>query len=348
VVVLKTSEDYLWNQAGERDPEVERLETLLGSFRLQPSQLVWDETTTPQWSLPSRAKLRMPAMLALATVFLIAVAFFIRGRFEWLPGKPWQVSALRGAPRLAGKTISGDDKLAVGQTIETDATSRVRVHVAELGVVDIEPDSRVRLIATHEKRHRMRLEYGTISAHMWAPPFSLAVETSSAVLFDLGCAFTLHVEKGGRGIVYVTSGWVEFETPSRNIVIPAGAQAVALPLIGPGTPYYSDATTTFKAAVTDFDTHPGDEAVRTNALRSILETARSRDAVTLLTLLNQVSPLERRMIVDRLDRLVPLPAGYTRDEVVALQTDALNAYWHALHIGNPKSWVMKWKDALMY
>jgi hypothetical protein len=54
------------------------------------------------------------------------------------------------------------------------------------------------------------------------------------------------------------------------------------------------------------------------------------------------------MIVDRLDKLVPLPAGYTRDEIVALQTDALSAYWQALHIGNPKSWIMKWKDALVY
>jgi hypothetical protein len=344
----KASEDYLWNKAGESDPEVERLETLLGSFHLQSPQPMWQEKITPKRNLLSRAKLRWPPILALAAVFSVVVAFFIRGRFEWLPDKAWQVSALRGTPRLAGKAMNVNANLAVGQTIETDTASRARVHVAALGVVDVEPDSRMRLIATQEKRHRMLLEFGTISVHMWAPPFSLAVETPSAVLFDLGCAFTLHVEKGGRGTVHVTSGWVEFETPSRNIVIPAGAEAVALPLIGPGTPYYTDATTAFKASVTDFDTHPEDEAVRTSALRSILETARSRDAVTLLSLLNQVSPLERRMIVDRLDRLVPLPAGYTRDEIVAIQTDALSAYWQALHIGNPKSWIMKWKDALVY
>jgi hypothetical protein len=132
----KASEDYLWNKAGESDPEVEHLETLLGSFRLQSPQLMWQETITPKRNLLSRAKLRWPPILALAAVFSVVVAFFIRGRFEWLPDKAWQVSALRGAPRLAGKAMNVNANLAVGQTVETDAASRARVHVAALGVVD--------------------------------------------------------------------------------------------------------------------------------------------------------------------------------------------------------------------
>jgi len=82
----------------------------------------------------------------------------------------------------------------VGATLSTDNHSRARVRIASLGVLDVEPDSRLRLLASGEKHHRIALDYGTVSAHMWAPPFSLVVATPSAEVTDLRCAFTLHVE----------------------------------------------------------------------------------------------------------------------------------------------------------
>jgi hypothetical protein len=181
---------------------------------------------------------------------------------------------------------------------------------------------------------------------MWAPPFSLAVDTPSASLFDLGCAFTLHVESGGYGIVQVTSGWVEFETPLRSVTIPAGAEAVTRPELGPGTPYFSDATPTFKTAVLAFDSHPQDDGALAAALATIVSNARSRDALTLLSLLNRLPLSQRTVVLDRLVVLVPIPDGYTREDVLSLRTDAMDTYWKALHLGSPKSWLMNWKDLL--
>jgi hypothetical protein len=221
----------------------------------------------------------------------------------------------------------------------TDHASQARVHVAGLGVIDVQPDSRVRLVATNTSRHRVALDYGTIAAHMWAPPFALAVETPSAALFDLGCAFTLHVEPDGYGTVQVTSGWVQFETSSRRIIVPAGAEATTRPVLGPGTPYFSDAAPEFKTAISAFDSNPDDNGVRTRSLETILATARARDAFTLLSLLNQLSREQRAPAVDRVAELVPIPAGYTHADIINLRMDAMDAYWKELRLGSPKSWI---------
>jgi hypothetical protein len=304
--------------------------------------------------LPSRAgrrpvkRLWLSAVSALAALVLVTVALGIRARFEWRPGDPWKVVALSGSPKIAGSLIKDRAQFSVGQALVTGAGSRARIRVAGLGVVDVEPGSRVRLIATYARRHQIALDYGTISARMWAPPFSLAVDTPSASLFDLGCAFTLHVESGGYGIVQVTSGWVEFETPLRSVIIPAGAEAVARPELGPGTPYFSDATPTFKTAVSIFNSRPGDDGARAAALASVLSNARSHDALTLLSLLNQLPLPQRAMVLDRLVVFVPIPDGYSREDVLNLRTDAMDAYWKALHLGSPKSWLMNWKDLVSY
>jgi ferric-dicitrate binding protein FerR (iron transport regulator) len=346
--MTEPTQNYLWDKSGTTDQEIERLESLLAQFRSDPP---------PMWihePLPGRAERRpvkrlwLSAVFALAAPVLVSVALSIHARFEWRPGDPWKVVALNGTPQIGSSLVKNRGQFSVGQILVTDAASRARIRVADLGVVDVEPGSRVRLIATHAKRHQIALDYGTISVRMWAPPFSLAVDTPSASLFDLGCAFTLHVESGGYGTVQVTSGWVEFETPLRSVIIPAGAEAVTRPELGPGTPHFSDDTPTFKTAVSAFDSHPEDDGARAAAVASILANAHSHDALTLLSLLNQLPLPRRAMVLDRLAAFVPIPDGYSREDALNLHTDAMDAYWTALHLGTPKSWFMNWKDVLSY
>jgi ferric-dicitrate binding protein FerR (iron transport regulator) len=345
--MTEPTQDYLWDRSGTPDAEIERLESLLAQFRSDPRP-EWIHKPVPRAERRPAKRPWLPAASTLAAIVLVTVSLTIRARFEWRPGDPWRVVALSGSPQIAGSLIRGRAHFSVGQTLVTDAASRARIRVAGLGVVDVEPGSRVRLIATHARRHQIALDYGTISARMWAPPFSLAVDTPSASLFDLGCAFTLHVESGGYGRVHVTSGWVEFETSSRSVTIPAGAEAVTRPELGPGTPYFSDATPTFKTAVLAFDSHPNDDGARAAALASVVSNARYHDALTLLSLLNQLPLSQRAMVLDRLVVLVPIPEGYSREDVLNLHTDAMDTYWKALHLGSPKSWLMNWKDMLSY
>ena len=269
--------DYLWDRSGVPDPEIELLEGLLSTFRMRAPEPRWISIPFPDQTVQQRArwvallKQRwLPAGLVFTVLAVTAIVLLARARFEWRPGEPWKVTVLHGSPQLAGFPMSNRGNLVVGQVLTTDGDSRARIRVADLGVVDVGPDSSIRLIATNAKHHRIALDYGTISAHMWAPPFSLAVDTPSAALFDLGCAFTLHVEQNGHGMVYVTSGWVEFQTDSRSVIVPAGAEAMTQPELGPGTPYFSDAPPALKAAVAEFDSHPDDDSVRAAAFRTIL------------------------------------------------------------------------------
>lgn len=353
--MIEPNRDYLWDRSDVPDPEIEQLEVLLARFSAKTQEPLWHQRMVPvqpvhgwtHWVARIKQRL-LPVSASVIAIVVALIAISVHARFDWRPGKPWKVYALQGLPQLSGSPAVNRTDLAVGEVLTTDRNARVRIRVANLGVVDVEPNSRVRLIATNATRHRIALDYGTISARMWAPPFSLAVDSPSATLYDLGCAFTLRVEQHGTGKVYVTSGWIEFRTASRSVIIPAGAEVTARPEVGPGTPYFSDATPAFKAAVAGFDSHADSDSMRAEALRSILENARARDALTLITLMNQLPHSQREMLLDRLARFVPIPSGYTRDDVLDLRVDAMDAYWNALNLGSPKSWIMHWTDVLTY
>jgi len=158
-------------------------------------------------------------------------------------GKPaWRVKRLDGTPKIGAESISNNGELAVGEWLETDGNSRAQIAVSSIGSVEVDENTRIRLLETHPTEHRLELARGKMSAHIWAPPRLFFVNTPSAVAADLGCAYTLEVDDQGSSLLHVTSGWVALELQNRESVVPAGAACETRPGLGPGTPYFEDAS----------------------------------------------------------------------------------------------------------
>lgn len=124
-------DDYLWDGSGEPDPEVQKLETLLGRYRHnQPApafdQIVDVQPVKRRWSIPS---FRLSFQLAgVAAILLIGISalFVLRTRQARNSGPAWEVARLEGSPRIGWHAMgasTGSAKLAVGQTLVTDSSS---------------------------------------------------------------------------------------------------------------------------------------------------------------------------------------------------------------------------------
>jgi hypothetical protein len=182
----------------------------------------------------------------------------------------------------------------------------------------------------------LALERGTIHAQIAAPPYVFLVYTPSAYALDMGCAYTLHVDENGAGILRVTSGWVAFQKGGRQAMVPAGATAETRPGVGPGAPYFEDASEAFRKALQTVNFDLTDAQARSAALTVILEEARPRDAFTLLNLFRRVEPLDRGHLYDRLAQLLPPPAGTMRQDVVNGNWKTLDPWWDELGLGQVK------------
>lgn len=234
----------------------------------------------------------------------------------------WQVETITGAPETKGQLISKNGTLAVGDFLETDANSRARIAVANIGQVEIAPNSRVQLVKTESTEHRLSLERGILQAKILAPPRLFIVDTPSAVAVDLGCAYKLEVDKDGNTRLYVTSGFVALERDNRESIVPAGAMCLTRRGKGIGTPFFDDASPAFQAALTKFDFAGGGSA----SLQIILKESRAYDTLTLWHLLSRVSPNERGEIFDALTSFAKPPPGVTREGVLKLDKKMLGQW----------------------
>ena len=298
-------------------------------------------------------KVWQPGFAGVAAGLLI-VAGFAALWFYMRESRPfWEVARLNGAPRIGSSRMDEKGRLAVGQWLETDGDSRAQIEVGSIGRVEIDPNTRVRLVETKPTEHRLELAQGKMSARIWAPPRLFFVNTPAGVAADLGCAYTLEVDDEGVGLLHVTSGWVALQLKDRESMVPAGATCATRPGIGPGTPYFDDASEIFRKALGSFDFEPTAESKIPN-LDVILREARPRDTLTLWHLLSRVEENDRTHVYERMAALVSPPDGVTREGVLQLNEEMLQLWKEKLETtwdGDDgwklkKTWIKVWTRGL--
>lgn len=354
-------DDYLWDGSGEPDPEVEGLEHLLKQFRsrrpapeFMPSEFGEAADRRARGWLEALRLRPWPRLAALAATLVMTVAAWLLVHRSNLPAvhqsaatpesatsspsAGWEVARISGTPLVGSSRITGAGRLGVGQTLVTDATSQASIRVADIGEVEVEPNTRLRLIEARDARHWLALERGTIEASIWAPPGQFVVDTPSATAVDLGCAYTLHVDDTGAGVLRTTLGWVGFKLNGHESFIPAGAVCATRPRVGPGTPYFDDASESFRAALTQFDFDTLTPEQRAATLDVVLSQARPRDALTLWHLVARTEGTARARVYARLAALAPPPQGVTRAGVLAGDRAMLDLWWNSLGYGDTSLW----------
>ena len=345
------SDDYLFDGSGTPDPDVERLERMLGRLRstaTAPSiatngerRTANDERRTPNDERPYLgARFYLPALAAAAAIVMMV-------GLTWQTAAPtasWDVASLSGTPRIGSIALMGEGRIAVGQTLTTDEASRARMDVSNIGQVTIDNSTRVRLVETRDGHHQLALERGTLHAVIAAPPGQFVVSTPSATATDLGCIYSLHVNDDGSGLLTVEAGWVAFEERGHESFVPSGASSRTDRVNGPGTPRFDDTDQAFRDALDDID-NSRDAARKATSLRLVLEHARLHDAMTLWHLIVRVAPADREAVVDALAARVPMPPTVTRDAVLRLDRAALDQWWDTLGL-DEATWWRKWKRPL--
>lgn len=276
-----------------------------------------------------------------AATGVAAIVLLVFGVSWFYPSSPWippvqlpeiaslnpelRVTRLDGTPRIGRYRISDDGWLGVGQWLETDEKSRAQIAVGSIGSVEVDENTRLRLIANRPTEYRLELVRGRMSARILAPPRLFFVNTPSAVAADLGCAYTLEVGDDGGSLLRVTSGWVELQLHKRQSIVPAGAACETRPGIGPGTPYFEDAPSVFREALKkiDFD---DDVSGKRAALVTILAWARQRDTLTLWHLLPRVEGKDRVRVYEKMVSLLPPPPHIDREAVLQLDEKQLESW----------------------
>lgn len=308
--------DYLWDRRGTPDPLLLDLERTLGTLAFRAGPLP-QQRPSVAWSW------RTVRAVAAAVLFSTGVA--------WLAMRPerttWEVTIVAGvdATDAPSRVI---DRLRPGRWMQAESATPLRVTIANIGYVLVQPGSRLRMLTSRaggvltQPEHRLELDHGCIHAVISAPPRLFFVNTRAAVAIDYGCEYTLTVDEHGDGLLHVDQGLVMLDGHGRSVLVPMNASCPMRNDSGPGTPFGDHASPQLRQALADFDAGLGDETT----LDAILAQCTNLDTVTLWHLLEQVAPDDRRLVMHRLENFVPLPPDISSAAILNLDLDQLNRW----------------------
>lgn len=263
-------EDYLWNRSGEPSAEEKALEAQLGKYRhvrkpLRPSKPVW-------W------------------IYAIAASAALGCFLTW---KLWP--AAQSDWTMNGKTIAMNRVIHLSEKTELE--------VGHIGRVRFEAGSRFRILQSSPASEVMELLEGKFDAFIIADPYVFQVQTPTAKLDDLGCAYEVSVDKAGNGRVSVTSGWVRVNAQKQESLVRQGYEVDLVKGQAPSIP------------------------------RRILLSS-TKDPLQLLhRLWRESNPQKRAEAFDQLASIYPPPAGVTRERALAGDPKLVSDYWPALDLG---------------
>lgn len=344
------SGDYLWDKSGTPDPEIEKIEQAMGKLcfdRPAPVFPIVEEANRDRWT-PRLREWFLPTLAAVVVAILVVCGLGLIWRWKVDMSAGWNVTQIAGKPKIEEGWIGSTGRVRVGQVLETDQQSRAEIQLPEVGRVEIDPQTRVRVLKSPSGVSRLALDRGTIHARIWALPGLFVVDTPSARAVDLGCVYTLHVDDIGDGLIRTSMGWVGFKLGDREAFIPAGAACKTHAKSGPGIPYFEDAGEKLRQALEAFEVSGSSVADQKASLDTILDQARPRDALTLWHLLSRVNGSGRARVYDRLAAFVPPPANVTREGIQRLDPNMLDSWWNSLDLGNIwlwRHWERSWSQS---
>ncbi len=349
-----TKDDYLWAPSATPDPEIVRLENALAVFRLEnnarnpnlgesadarPDKRV---ITRSHWGSTAarESRHRLSRYLVAASVAALVILGVYKTR--QYQSSAWRVAVIEpsGSRSLANPGRFSSHRLQQGEWIETDSVSTLRLNVGTIGRASIGPNSRLKILTTGPREHRLALGRGRLHARIWAPPRFFVVETPSAVAVDLGCVYTLEVDSVGTGVLEVESGEVELMRGNAGVVVPAGNFAYVSPA-GVGLPMPVSSNSSFRRLARMAAKQPDD----TVALRQLIAASDARNTITLWYLTERAPKPVREIGLRGLARIAPPRKGVSLNTVILGDPTATAQWKNELAEGWSSEPVPRWKRA---
>jgi len=148
------SDEYLGDGSGTPDSEVERREEVLVRFRTAPAQFEFPTAAVAPTSPPRTRSRRTESLrIAAAAALPLGSIWLLRA----LTGRAsWTIAGVEGSPRIDGKTAQRNDGWKMGQSLETDGASRVKLRVDGLGEIEVGRNASLVLLEANATQQQIR------------------------------------------------------------------------------------------------------------------------------------------------------------------------------------------------
>lgn len=311
IMDVKIREQKEQEKLAEVLTEQERQEKAVEEIREEKENLFEDEAVKSRRKFTLNLELIKKIAYSVLGLVVIVGAYIIYNSL----GGGWEVMQLTGQPKIGNIVINKDDGFSTESTVETNESSSVTFVMPDLGRLFIDKSS---VVSRTKNSNEVKIDKGQIRKFEGDATDVLTVLTPLAKFteFYKGGAFRIHVDENGACKLVVESGWVivnikEFDSyvpKNFDCQISRGRYAI---------PYPSDSSPQLINLLQNFS------GINDPSVGTILSQMTIKESLSLWHIIQLISTENRSIAFDKLNELIPVPAGVTKEGILALNKDML-------------------------
>jgi RNA polymerase sigma-70 factor (ECF subfamily) len=263
-----------------------------------------------------KIKINWKIVLAGVAVIIIAGAYYLTSETN-----DWTVTIESGAALLNEQNIQKREKFSPGDIISTDSDSKVLIEVADVGTVELLPNSSFKRL---DKSYSAKLLDGKININTQGASEYFRIEIPSAIIeeFYMGTNYSVQEDVSGNSLIELNEGWLRVVFGEEETIFPEQYNLEILKSSGPSIPYYSGSPSEYTTLIQDYMFGSKGNI----ALYVILDASSERDGITLWNLLQKVRAAQRSAVYEKLYELVPHPDDLEKKNILNLDADMLQIW----------------------
>ena len=298
---IKQQEELELKEAEQQVKEEKTEELLKQQQKTEAEKLLnWERKKAEYLEKLKKPQVRntLFGVLALAIVYIVYSTFLSKGA-------SWDFNKFR----IGSSTAEKIGELSENDIIETDAISRIEIHLPDAGTISLEPNSKIQRLPAN----KIQLISGILSANKNGASKLLTLVVPGAEIKDyfLGGQFSLAVNEDNITTLNVYDGWTTIVKNDLETLLLPNHTCRIIPDSGVGLPYLNTSTGIFVEAINNYCfTNPNNE----EALISVLTKAELNNSVTLWNLMKRVTRKQRDMVIYTMFGLLGDPPFGVTDE----------------------------------
>jgi hypothetical protein len=276
--------------------------------------------------LKAKTKFRLKQIFITST-FLLFIAIIGIGYYYYQKENstfPWKITSISKtiSPELQKLIATG---LSKRTKLVTSANEKAVITVSNKGTITLLGECKFTLLNGSQSKNSINFEKGNL---IFAPhPANILFELqhNGITINSKNSEFEIKSEAGKHSIINVISNYLEIKIDDVTKKVPNN-HSVKILNNNIGFPTVFNISPKFAKLISMFEIEPSDKI-----LLKIIKSSKISNSFTLLALLSKVSPTDRELIIDRLNKFIPMPPEISKVDILLLDEEALNIWWEEIY-----------------
>ena len=237
---------------------------------------------------------------------------------------PWQINLISTNNIPTNQNVKVTE-LKLNSLYTTLEDEQVQILIADKGKIEILGNSKIKVLAGTQSLNSIKYYFGNLTFIPGVNNELFAVELSKAIIKSTNSKFTISNIANSIKINilsnYVTVNFkdVEYKVPSNHEFKIINKNEMSVPL-------NKSSSNKFRKLISSYTS-----SQKSFILDKIIKTSTLKEVFTLHFLLSQVTPVYRELIIEKLQKLVPLPSSANKVKILFLEKEALNNWWEEIY-----------------